>query len=143
MTVQGANPERPARAVLLRHVLPDGSEHFDWLFERATGSGLLAFRVNERLDLGDTASLLAERIADHRAEYLTYEGPVSGDRGHVKRLAAGRSILRVEADRVLTVDQDWGQGWWRWTGEPASQGAIWRFLSTRLGWQDDAGAGML
>lgn len=31
-----------------------------------------------------------EEAADHRREYLTYEGPISGDRGHVRRVAAGR-----------------------------------------------------
>ncbi len=28
-------------------------------------------------------------LPDHRREYLDYEGPVSGDRGHVRRVAAG------------------------------------------------------
>lgn len=31
----------------------------------------------------------AERLADHRLEYLEYEGPVSGDRGTVRRVDAG------------------------------------------------------
>lgn len=143
-------PGAVGRAVLLRHVVPDGTEHFDWLFERAPGAGgLLAFRVMERLDLADVAMFIAERIGDHRREYLAYEGPVSGNRGEVRRLAEGRSVLRVETERVITVDQDWGGGWWRLTGERISAAAgesgaeIWRFLSTRLGWRDDAEPGML
>ncbi|HBE68769.1 MAG TPA: hypothetical protein DDW52_11540 [Planctomycetaceae bacterium] len=34
-------------------------------------------------------SVSAERLIDHRRHYLTYEGPVSGNRGEVKRVASG------------------------------------------------------
>jgi hypothetical protein len=47
-------------------------------------------------DMNDSAlsfsasnSVDAERLADHRLTYLDYEGPVSGDRGSVRRLDAG------------------------------------------------------
>lgn len=51
---------------------------------------LVTFRVTQRIDEMNTGQRLdAERIADHRRDYLTYEGPVSGDRGEVRRLATG------------------------------------------------------
>jgi hypothetical protein len=39
--------------------------------------------------VGESNSVLAERLADHRLDYLTYEGQVSGDRGEVRRLDEG------------------------------------------------------
>jgi hypothetical protein len=130
--------------VLLRHTLPDGIEHYDWLFEGAEeGTGLIAFRVSERLDLLDSAAFVAEAIPDHRREYLAYEGAVAGGRGRVVRAAEGRSVLRFRTDRSITVDQNWGPGWHRLTGAPLGGGPNWRFLSTRLGWRDGASAGML
>lgn len=33
----------------------------------------------------------ATRIADHRIDYLTYEGPVSNDRGWVRRVREGEA----------------------------------------------------
>ena len=38
----------------------------------------------------------AEQLADHRPAYLDYEGPVSGDRGSVRRLDAGTLVCRQE-----------------------------------------------
>lgn len=137
--------DTPCRAVLLHHRLPDSSEHIDWLFERYSGSPLVAFRTTARPDQ-DASGFIAQRIPDHRAAYLTFEGPINGDRGDVRRLAAGWSILRVDTGHALTVDQDWGGGWSRFTGESIARGvagAIWRFLSTRLILRDDATPGIL
>jgi hypothetical protein len=38
---------------------------------------------------GATDSVPATRLADHRLAYLDYEGPVSGGRGSVTRVACG------------------------------------------------------
>ena len=78
--------------VLLRHDLPDGSEHIDWMLSQdALGTlPLITFRLESRLDeLPVGSSLSGCRIADHRPDYLAYEGPVSGGRGSVRRLARG------------------------------------------------------
>jgi hypothetical protein len=57
---------------------------------------LVTFRVQQRVDeLHAGQRLEAVRIADHRPAYLTYEGPVSGDRGTVRRLARG-SVTRLD-----------------------------------------------
>lgn len=36
------------------------------------------------------SSQTVQRLADHRITYLDYEGPISGDRGHVTRWDAGK-----------------------------------------------------
>lgn len=38
----------------------------------------------------------AEQLADHRPAYLDYEGPVSGERGTVRKLDAGSYVCRRE-----------------------------------------------
>jgi hypothetical protein len=78
--------------VLLLHELPDGTSHVDWMIatEPQGREPLVTFRVDGRVDeMTDQQRLLARRIDDHRPAYLTYEGPVSGDRGTVRRLARG------------------------------------------------------
>ncbi len=89
--------------VLLLHELPDGSAHFDWMFdpvERANAAiddavplhtphdrqvqderRLVTFRVDTRLDQsapqpGIPITIEATRLPDHRVRYLTYEGPI-------------------------------------------------------------------
>jgi hypothetical protein len=39
--------------------------------------------------LAASNTVAAENLADHRRAYLDYEGPLSGDRGNVARVAAG------------------------------------------------------
>lgn len=49
--------------------------------------------------------IAAEPLPDHRLHYLTYEGTVSGDRGHVHRIAEGfYAPLSLESEtEVLAV----------------------------------------
>ena len=47
--------------------------------------------------------IAAEALADHRPEYLEYEGPVSGGRGHVRRWDAGDYEIAAESDRELEL----------------------------------------
>ncbi len=81
------------QTVQLRHEQLDGSWHVDWMLDLdpQAEADLVTFRLSRRIDeLEAGESLPAERIADHRRAYLTYEGPISGNRGHVERLSAGR-----------------------------------------------------
>jgi hypothetical protein len=71
------------RYVILRHEGVE-SPHFDLMFELEPGAALATWRSP---DWPPTCSV--ERIADHRREYLGYEGPVSNDRGYVRRVEAG------------------------------------------------------
>jgi hypothetical protein len=46
-------------------------------------------------------------LADHRLAYLTYQGPVSGNRGGVTRWDEGRyEVLKESADRLRLRLQD-------------------------------------
>lgn len=104
------------RTVLLRHTLPDGSWHYDWMVERPVRDEhrLVTFRTRERVDRADEIEFDAERISDHRAAYLDFEGELSGGRGRVERVAAGnaRDLFDGDEFRVLV---DFGDGWRRVT----------------------------
>ncbi|MHC5004274.1 MAG: hypothetical protein ACYTJ0_14260 [Planctomycetota bacterium] len=95
----------PPQTVQLRHTLPDGTWHVDWMLDlTGTDEGpLTTFRLERRLDeLAPGDRLAATRIADHRRDYLGYEGEISDGRGHVERLAAGR----IEA--LQSLGDTWG-----------------------------------
>jgi hypothetical protein len=59
------------------------------MLETVPGGPLVTFRVQHRPDAPETRWFEAERIADHRREYLAYEGAVSGGRGEVERIGVG------------------------------------------------------
>lgn len=50
---------------------------------------LTTFRLADRPDGNDWKELVAIRLPDHRRLYLDYEGPISDNRGHVRRVRAG------------------------------------------------------
>jgi hypothetical protein len=109
-------------AVVLLHRLPDGSSHFDLLLQRPPPPGLgpslpttspsllISFRTTIRPDRPPPWSIPAERLPDHRPLYLDFEGPVSGGRGEVQRLARGRCSLTLEDSGRLLALLDWGSG---------------------------------
>ena len=45
----------------------------------------------------------AERLPDHRRIYLDYQGPVSGDRGHVQQAAKGTCETVVWSEQQVKV----------------------------------------
>jgi hypothetical protein len=61
---------------------------------------LLTFRC-DRWPLCDCDVIT--RQPDHRRMYLDYQGPISGDRGEVARIASGLCRIRNQAARQLTV----------------------------------------
>jgi hypothetical protein len=87
------------RFVLLYHDCPPGFErpsHWDLMFEKGAVLRTWALAGLPRGWLSDSAAsealdkfVDAEQLADHRLMYLDYEGPVSGERGQVRRLDAG------------------------------------------------------
>src|SRR6516225_8709545 len=84
------------RFVLLEHQW-DGV-HWDFMLE--AGEALRSWAIDAPIAAG--AELPARRLADHRLAYLTYEGPVSGQRGSVRRIAEGTFRSREWGpDRVL------------------------------------------
>ena len=83
-------PESPQTFVVLLHVLPDGSRHWDLGLDQ--GESLATWQILDdpaRLARREVAALPLRRIADHRRAYLDYEGPVSGNRGSVTRVDRG------------------------------------------------------
>lgn len=90
------------RFVVLRHETRDGV-HWDLMLDR--GAALATWRLAEAPSREREAAIAAERIGDHRREYLEYEGPVSGDRGTVRRYDEGvyrmTLVSEIEWDLVF------------------------------------------
>ncbi|MEE2906627.1 MAG: hypothetical protein VX527_02235 [Planctomycetota bacterium] len=89
--------------VQLRHELPDGQWHVDWMLARDATSPLVTIRLNDRLDqLEKGLTVLGNFLGEHRRRYLTYEGPLTDGRGEVRQIASGHLL-------------DWvcdGDKWW-------------------------------
>lgn len=72
--------------------------HYDLMIE--VGDVLWTWRLDVALPPGER--LAACRIADHRCAYLDYEGPVSGNRGTVRRVDGGEyDWVERQADRLV------------------------------------------
>jgi hypothetical protein len=93
------------------------SAHHDLMFETEPGSKLTTFRLPM---WPIRKQVKVEKIADHRREYLTYEGPLSNNRGEVKRVASGAFSFASKSDSHYTLITDsnlrltltqTGQGW--------------------------------
>lgn len=114
--------------VLLIHETPDGAWHYDWMMQSAAvdpNAPLITFRTRHRPDDPACMSFPAERLADHRAAYLAYEGPVSGDRGRVRRLAQGTCQIIHDAGEFVVE----GDGFGRWTGRRAgTESPLYQFV---------------
>lgn len=64
--------------------------HWDLMLE--VGDVLKTWAIDEPIVAG--RELPARRLDDHRRHYLDYEGPVSGGRGSVRRIAQGSYKVR-------------------------------------------------
>jgi hypothetical protein len=104
------------------------------MIERAVAGGagvergtepLMTFRISERIDGGQAVDFLAERLADHRAAYLTYEGEISGGRGSVRRVAEGELRILASDDRRIVLEGWLGEARGIFTGSAGPGG--WRF----------------
>lgn len=73
------------RYVVLRH---EGiaEPHFDLMFETSPGSILATWRST---DWPVSRNSKLTPLSNHRAAYLTYEGPLSDNRGQIRRIAHG------------------------------------------------------
>lgn len=91
------------RYVVLHHT-GFGQPHYDLMFETAPGSPLATWRSATWPAVSDLTPL-----AEHRRAYLDYEGPVSNNRGQVKRVAAGTHRVIEHTPRQLQVELDTGQ----------------------------------
>ncbi len=98
------------RFVLLRHDCPADFKpsHWDFMLERE--GTLMTWSLDALPSAWATAlgesggggeAVDATRLADHRLAYLDYEGPISGDRGVVRRCDGGVYCHVVEDGRKL------------------------------------------
>jgi hypothetical protein len=74
------------RFAILLHNHPAG-DHWDLLLE--AGEMLAAWRLLADPLAGNAGAIPAQKLPDHRMIYLTYEGPISGNRGSVRRVEDG------------------------------------------------------
>src|SRR5688572_12931367 len=97
-----SDPPGSLRYTVLRHEgVPD--PHYDLMFETSPGSTLATWRSPEwPLQTGTPLTYLK----DHRPAYLDYEGPVSGGRGTVTRVAGGRHRVQQDHPALLIVVLD-------------------------------------
>lgn len=96
---------------LLRHTRDGDDVHFDWLIAQDADAcePLITLQVPRAVhEMAAGEQVAARRIADHRTAYLTYEGPVSGDRGHVTRVARGEATLDAPTTQATTISVRWG-----------------------------------
>ncbi|HUG92355.1 MAG TPA: DNA polymerase ligase N-terminal domain-containing protein [Planctomycetaceae bacterium] len=85
------------RFTVLTHDYPFG--HWDFLLE--AGPALRTWRLFAAPDAG--GAIAAEALADHRREYLDYQGPVSGGRGEVARWDSGEFSVTAETPDRLEI----------------------------------------
>ncbi len=87
--------------VLLRHEVPPQfgrPSHFDLMLQ--SGSSLLTWAIGQVP--APNQPLHAVQLPNHRLFYLDYEGPISANRGTVRRIDQGTCHVEHQtADRVL------------------------------------------
>ena len=89
------------RFAILHHTgIP--SPHFDLLIETGPDALLLTFRL-EHWPITAPAPADITRQADHRRVYLEYEGPISGNRGEVRRIASGECICSTLTASIIDL----------------------------------------
>lgn len=96
----------PPPVVILRHELPSGEWHYDWLIATAGSAGarpggedvrdVAAWRV-EQLPWQAGGAFEAIRLPPHRRLYLRFEGDIGGGRGRVEAVWRGEG-------RIVTAD---------------------------------------
>jgi hypothetical protein len=89
----------PLRFVVLHHTgVPQ--PHFDLMIEASAGGVLMTWRCDEWPIVNETN---LTRLGEHRREYLEYQGPLSGDRGQVTRVAGGTCDVQWLTAHQLNV----------------------------------------
>jgi hypothetical protein len=93
--------------VVLSHTAGPDPDHIDFLIEMEPGKGdLLTFRLPA---WPVTSPTEVRRLRDHRRLYLTYQGPISGHRGQVAKVAAGTASLTGVTTGTINIGLDDGR----------------------------------
>lgn len=88
----------PNRFVILHHASPRG-DHWDLMLENEEALTTWALPPQT---LGEAFVCTAAPLPEHRLAYLEYEGPVSGNRGSVRRVDAGSYVTMEMGHYRLT-----------------------------------------
>lgn len=80
--------------------------HYDLLIDVGESLPLLTWRLPTWPP--PPQPFIAQRQPDHRRFYLTHEGPVSGGRGEVRRVANGRCEIKQPTRQVYLLTFDFG-----------------------------------
>jgi hypothetical protein len=98
------------RFVVLRHEISEANSferksHFDLMLEAPDALGICTLRTwaLDQWPLEPAEATTAIPLPDHRLAYLEYEGPISGNRGSVHRVARGTYTVDSETTNSLTV----------------------------------------
>ena len=91
----------PRFVILLHQPGPRNRAGRHWDFMLEAGDVLRTWALAEPLN--SDCPLEAEALPDHRLAYLTYEGPLSDDRGRVARQDEGTAEVVEEADGLLVL----------------------------------------
>jgi hypothetical protein len=86
------------RFVILEHDWP----HLHWDLMLEDGPRLRTWRLAQ--PPRPACDVQAEAIGDHRLDYLDYEGPVSGNRGSVRRWDAGAFVWQDNRPERVATD---------------------------------------
>src|SRR5262245_41993464 len=87
------------RFVLLEHRW--NGVHWDLMLETETGGLLRTWAIDSEVVAG--LDLPARELGDHRADYLDYEGEVSGNRGTVRRIDRGEYTTEIWTPGLVRV----------------------------------------
>jgi hypothetical protein len=97
--------------------------HWDFMFEQQ--GSLRTWRLAQPPQ--DGAEIEAQSLADHRLDYLDYEGPVSGGRGCVTRWDRGECEVSSSEAGSLTLRLSGARLRGAATLRPEADGATWTF----------------
>jgi hypothetical protein len=118
------------RFVILHHEMPAGCDrasHWDFMLE--CGASLRTWALPSEPDSVDEQD--AQQLADHRLAYLDYEGPVSGDRGEVRRWDSGTYRTIRDDSRVIEVELEGERLRGMIEFSALEDGQLWRFRIVR------------
>jgi hypothetical protein len=91
----------PRYAILLHEMPADSPRPTHWDLMLEDGGVLRTWALVVAPEVG--TAIRARALPDHRLAYLTYEGPVSGNRGHVTRWDQGGFHWIERSERSLRI----------------------------------------
>ena len=106
--------------VVLHLKMPNDGErddHWDLMLQHK--AVLWTWALDKLPEQGSNCS--GKKLPDHDIKYLEYEGPISGDRGHVTRVLSGRfKWLNLNVDGISTAEMSIDDQTWKMTVQSIS-----------------------